>query len=94
MSVFAALSLMKWDAVRSRVVTGALGVLCVGISVFSAFGIMNITGFIFTPTIMQVLPFLALGLGMYVCVCVCVCMSVCLCVCGDQCRLMRMRVCY
>jgi len=63
MLVFAGLAHFACDKVKSRVLTGFVGVLLVCLSVFASLGLTAAVGTEFTPTITQVLPFLALGLG-------------------------------
>ena len=51
------------DKARNLAVVGVLGTLCVVLANLSAYGLVAIMGIVFNHTMLQALPFLALGLG-------------------------------
>jgi len=63
MIAYACLSFFRLNPVESRCVVGLVGVILVIFSVLACLGLCALFGITFTPTIMQVLPFLAVGLG-------------------------------
>jgi len=64
MIIFASVVLWQFDALRSKVTLGFLGTGLVIISVFGALGLTALSDVPFSPTVVQVLPFLAIGLGL------------------------------
>jgi len=65
MIVFGCITLIRYDALQSRLVLGFGGMLMVILSIVGAMGFSAMVGIVFVPTIVQVLPFLALGMGTY-----------------------------
>eukprot|EP00456_Euglypha_rotunda_P064307 TRINITY_DN5470_c0_g1_i18.p1 TRINITY_DN5470_c0_g1~~TRINITY_DN5470_c0_g1_i18.p1 ORF type:complete len:858 (+),score=99.71 TRINITY_DN5470_c0_g1_i18:213-2576(+) len=65
MIVFGCVTLLRVDALQSRLLLGFGGMILVILSIVGAMGFSAIVGITFVPTIVQVLPFLALGMGTY-----------------------------
>jgi Niemann-Pick C1 protein len=65
MVVFGCITLFNMDLLQSRVTLGFGGMILVILSIVAAMGFSAAVGIFYVPTIVQVLPFLALGLGTY-----------------------------